>query len=130
VTRSVVGSYFIAFELPNENMLPLPDRPMTRYQSQKNRIVGPEAAGAHRSRDGRSEVSCWTARLAGVRPCGTGSSRISFVVGSGGGACARPMPSDCQRRGCRMPSGAEARSFSGAFQPARLIRVGHPGRRR
>jgi hypothetical protein len=30
--------------------------------------------------------------------------RISFVVGSGG-ACARPMPSECQRPGCRMPSG-------------------------
>ncbi len=46
VTRSVVGSYFFAFVLPKENMLPLPDCRMTRYQSPKNRIVGPKPASS------------------------------------------------------------------------------------
>ena len=46
MTRSVVGSYFFAFELPKENMLPLPDRRMIQYQSPKNRSVGRKPASS------------------------------------------------------------------------------------
>ena len=46
VTCSVVGSYFFAFELPNENMLLLPDRRMIQNQSPKNRSVGRKPASS------------------------------------------------------------------------------------
>ena len=46
VTRSAVGSYLFAFELPKENMLPLPERLMMKYQSPKKRSVGPKPASS------------------------------------------------------------------------------------